>query len=76
MTKSKIDLAIILSCMRGKNEDPLELAASMSVRKLCYEIEKCEVPEIEVEVKIEEIPVKKKKHFMSWLTEESSDDEK
>jgi len=42
MTKSKIEFATILATMRGQGEDPKQLAEDMTLRKLCYEIEKLE----------------------------------
>ena len=42
MTRSKIEFATILASMRGQGEDPKQLAEGMSLRKLCYEIEKLE----------------------------------
>jgi hypothetical protein len=42
MTRSKIEFATILATMRGQDEDPKQLAQDMSLRKLCYEIEKLE----------------------------------
>ena len=42
MTRSKIEFATILATMRGQGEDPAKLAQEMSLRKLCYEIEKLE----------------------------------
>jgi hypothetical protein len=42
MTRSKLEFATILASLRGANEDPKQLAEGMSLRKLCYEIEKLE----------------------------------
>jgi hypothetical protein len=42
MTRSKIEFATILATLRGQGEDPAKLAQDMSLRKLCYEIEKLE----------------------------------
>lgn len=42
MTRSKLELAIILAKLRGKDEDPAKLASEMSLMKLCYEIQKVE----------------------------------
>jgi hypothetical protein len=42
MTRSKLEFATILASMRGQNEDPKQLAEGMTLRKLCYEIEKLE----------------------------------
>jgi len=65
MTRSKIEFATILASMRGQGEDPKQLAEGMSLRKLCYEIEKLEqeleavpeaVPEAEPEKARVEMP--------------------
>lgn len=42
MTRSKLEFAVILSTLRGQGEDPQKLASEMTLRKLCYEIEKLE----------------------------------
>ena len=42
MTRSKLEFATILASLRGANEDPKQLAEEMTLRKLCYEIEKLE----------------------------------
>lgn len=42
MTRSKLEFATILASLRGANEDPKQLAEDMTLRKLCYEIEKLE----------------------------------
>jgi hypothetical protein len=42
MTRSKLEFATILATLRGQNEDPAKLAQEMTLRKLCYEIEKAE----------------------------------
>ena len=42
MTRSKLEFATILASMRGQGEDPQKLAQEMTLRKLCYEIEKAE----------------------------------
>jgi len=39
MTRSKIDLAKILSSLRKDGSDPEQLAKDLSLRRLCYEIE-------------------------------------
>jgi len=60
MTRSKIEFATILASLRGKGEDPQKLAEEMTLRKLCYEIEKAEnesnIPEPEVEPEVESEP--------------------
>lgn len=51
MTRSKLELAIILAKLRGDDSDPEQLAKEMSLMKLCYEIQKVEeereVPPVE-----------------------------
>ena len=42
MTRSKLELAIILAKLRGDDSDPDKLAKEMSLLKLCYEIQKVE----------------------------------
>jgi hypothetical protein len=42
MTHSKLELAAILSKLRGDDSDPEKLAKEMSLLKLCYEIQKIE----------------------------------
>lgn len=42
MTRSKLELATILASLRGDGSKPQQLAADMTLRKLCYEIEKVE----------------------------------
>lgn len=42
MTRSKLEFAKILVSLRGSDEDPQKLANEMTLRKLCYEIEKAE----------------------------------
>jgi hypothetical protein len=42
MTRSKIELATILTKLRGDDSDPVQLAKEMSLMKLCYEIQKVE----------------------------------
>jgi len=60
MTRSKIEFATILASLRGKGEDPQKLAEEMTLRKLCYEIEKAEnelnEPEVEPEPEPEAEP--------------------
>ena len=71
--------------MRGQGEDPKQLAQDMSLRKLCYEIEKLE-QEMESQPQAEttpsgpqtDAPPKKpprQKHILSWLLDSSSEDE-
>jgi hypothetical protein len=87
MTRSKIEFATILATMRGQGEDPKQLAQDMSLRKLCYEIEKLEqeaetlkesAPEgPQDETTLSEPPKKppRQKHILSWLLDSSSEDE-
>jgi hypothetical protein len=81
MTRSKLEFATILASLRADGSDPHKLAGEMSLRKLCYEIEKIEAaleaapPPAAPEV----APEKKKKYrlkpFWAFLTLESSDEE-
>jgi len=86
MTRSKIEFATILATMRGQDEDPKQLAQDMSLRKLCYEIEKLEqeaetlkesAPKDETTPKVEDPPKKKKgpRPFWSWLIADSDDED-
>ena len=84
MTRSKIEFATILATMRGQGEAPKHRAQDMSLRKLCYEIEKLEnesQPQAETIAKVpeplEEPPKKqpRQKHILSWLLDSSSEDE-
>ena len=79
MTRSKLEFATILASLRGANEDPQKLAQEMSLRKLCYEIEKIEA-EIEAQKATEAPPAPKQrktkiKPFWAFLTLESSDED-
>jgi hypothetical protein len=83
MTRSKIEFAIILASMRGQGEDPKQLAEDMSLRKLCYEIEKLE-QELEAAtpppVSIEETPKPpapkaKVRPFWSFLQGDSDEED-
>jgi hypothetical protein len=80
MTRSKIEFATILATMRGQGEDPKQLAQDMSLRKLCYEIEKLE-QEQESRPQDETTPSgppkkpPRQKHILSWLLDSSSEDE-
>ena len=42
MTRSKLDLATILSKLRGDGSDPEVLAKDLTLMKLCHEIQKIE----------------------------------
>jgi hypothetical protein len=80
MTRSKIEFATILATLRGQGEDPAKLAQDMSLRKLCYEIEKLEQEAEtlkESTPQVEEPPKKppRQKHILSWLLDSSSEDE-
>jgi len=78
MTRSKIELATILAGLRGKGEDPVQIAREMSVMKLFAEIQKIEdeaPPKAPEAPKATEVPKpQKKKHILSWLVD-SSDEE-
>lgn len=76
MTRSKLEFATILASLRGQGEDPQKLAQEMTLRKLCYEIEKAE------EAKTAAAPpappaqkVKRTKSLWEWITLEESDDD-
>ena len=81
MTRSKLEFATILATLRGQGEDPAQLAQDMTLRKLCYEIEKIEEeaaqppPEPEPEEPKEEPPktTKAPRAFWSRLNLEDSD---
>ena len=83
MTRSKIEFATILATMRGQDEDPKQLAQDMSLRKLCYEIEKIEQEQESQKESTPETPeppkeIKKKKGprpFWSWLMADSDDED-
>lgn len=85
MTRSKLEFATILASLRADGSDPQKLASEMSLRKLCYEIEKIEAAQ-EAAAQEEAAPppapstdAKKKKYrikpFWAFLTLESSDEE-
>lgn len=79
MTRSKIEFATILATLRGQGEDPAQLAQDMSLRKLCYEIEKLEEAEPVAPPPLAEVPKppppKKVKALWSRLNLEDSDEE-
>ena len=83
MTRSKIEFATILATLRGQGEDPAKLAQDMSLRKLCYEIEKLEQEAETLKESTPETPetpkeTKKKKGprpFWSWLMADSDDED-
>ncbi len=79
MTRSKLEFATILASLRGQGEDPQKLAQEMTLRKLCYEIEKIE-NELEAQAPPPPPqPAKQKKTkikpFWAFLTLESSDED-
>ena len=82
MTRSKTEFATILATMRGQGEDPAQLAEGMTLRKLCYEIEKLEQeqesrPQVETTPKAPEPPKKPKgpRPFWSWLLADSDEED-
>lgn len=84
MTRSKLEFATILASLRGDGSDPQKLASEMSLRKLCYEIEKIEAAQEEAAAAAAPAPApapgeKKKRYkikpFWAFLTLESSDEE-
>ena len=87
MTRSKIEFATILATMRGQDEDPKQLAQDMSLRKLCYEIEKLEqeaetlkestpsAPSEKVDPPKETKKSKGPRPFWSWLLADSDDED-
>ena len=85
MTRSKLEFATILASLRGDGSDPQKLASEMSLRKLCYEIEKIEAAQEAAAAEAAAAPApapadpKKKRYkikpFWAFLTLESSDEE-
>ena len=86
MTRSKLEFATILASLRADGSDPQKLASEMSLRKLCYEIEKIEAAQEAAAQEAADAPPptpsaepKKKKYrikpFWAFLTLESSDEE-
>lgn len=80
MTRSKIEFATILATMRGQGEDPKQLAQDMSLRKLCYEIEKLEQEAESPQEPTPDPPKETKKSkgprpFWSWLLADSDDED-
>ena len=66
--------------MRGQGEDPKQLAQDMSLRKLCYEIEKLENEQETLKESIDKVPEPPKKSkgprpFWSWLLADSDDED-
>ena len=74
MTRSKLELAKILVNLRKDGSDPEVLAKEMTLRKLCFEIEKIEIEAEEAAVP-EPPKIKKDRPFWSFLTHDSSSDE-
>lgn len=79
MTRSKLEFATILTTLRGLGEDPQKLANEMTLRKLCYEIEKAEEaqeakPKPEPEPVKEERPVKVRPLWARLTLEDSDED--
>ena len=80
MTRSKVEFATILASLRGQGEDPQKLAQEMTLRKLCYEIEKAEEAKAAAEAPApapaaETKKVKRPRSLWEWITLEESDDE-
>jgi hypothetical protein len=80
MTRSKIEFATILASLRKDGSDPQKLASEMSLRKLCYEIERLEqeAEDAKAAAPKRTPPPKEKgggKPFWAWLTQDSSDDD-
>ena len=76
MTRSKIEFATILATMRGQGEDPNQLAQEMTLRKLCYEIEKLEQEQESLKETTPEPPKKAKvRPFWSWLLADSDEED-
>jgi hypothetical protein len=76
MTRSKTEFATILASMRGQGEDPAQLAEGMTLRKLCYEIEKLEQEQESLKETTPQVPEPPKKPkgprpFWSWLLADS-----
>lgn len=69
--------------MRGQDEDPKQLAQDMSLRKLCYEIEKLEHEQESLKETTPEEPTKEEapkkakgpRPFWSWLMADSDDED-
>lgn len=69
MTRSKLEFAKILASLRGDGSDPRKLAEEMTLRKLCYEIEKIEET-AEAAKPPPPKPETKAKSFWSFLSED------
>lgn len=75
MTRSKLEFATILASLRGDGSDPQKLAQEMTLRKLCYEIEKVEEAAERAASEQKPKAPRKPKSLWSMLTLESSDSE-
>lgn len=78
MTRSKLDLAKILVGLRKDGSDPEKLAQEMTLRRLCFEIEKIEGEEPLEKATGEEPfakPKKESRPFWAFLTHDSSDED-
>jgi len=82
MTRSKLEFATILASLLKDGSDPQKLASEMSLRKLCYEIERLEQEAEDAKAAApapKKVPPPKEKGggrpFWSWLTHDSSDDD-
>jgi len=67
MTRSKLDLANTLVSLRKDGSDPEKLAKEMTLRRLCFEIEK-------IESEISQKPKKEKKPFWSFTANDSDEE--
>ncbi len=77
MTKTKLEYATILAELRKDGSDPKQLAQTMSMRKLLYEIELLENEAPAEPPAPPPAPEKKNlpKTFWSWITHDSSDED-
>ena len=81
MTRSKVEFATILASLRGQGEDPKQLAEGMTLRKLCYEIEKLEQEQESLKETADETPPKDPEKpkgarpFWSWLLADSDEED-
>ena len=83
MTPSKLWYAQKLATLRNDGSKPEELAEQMTIRRLCYEIEKIEEQQAEAEDEVPDVvevlanqeKAKKPKSFWARLALDSSSDE-
>ena len=78
MTPSKIWYAQKLATLRNDGSKPEELAEQMTIRKLCYEIEKIEEEQMHVEEALanqEKVKKTKPKSFWARIALDSSSEE-